>query len=80
MEKEGIPVAFITAMSSMAKQLKVNRIVTGTKIPYPCGDPSLSAEADLMLRRAIIQACLTALASNVKTPTVFAPEITIAAG
>jgi hypothetical protein len=33
-----------------------------------------------MLRRAIIQACLTALATNVKTPTVFAPEITIASG
>lgn len=80
MEKEGLPVAFITAMSSMAKQLKVNRIVTGTKIPYPCGDPALSADADLMLRRAIIQSCLTALMTTVKGPTVFAPEITVASG
>lgn len=80
MEKEGIPVAFITAMSSMAKQLKVNRIVTGTKIPYPCGDPALPADADLMLRRAIIQSCLTALITAVDRPTVFAPEISVTSG
>lgn len=67
-------------MSSMAKQLKVNRVVTGTKIPHPVGDPSLSADADLMLRRAILQTCLTALAADVKAPTVFTPEIAIASG
>ncbi len=67
-------------MSSMAKQLKVNRIVTGTKIPYPCGDPSLSADADLMLRRAILQSCLKALATEVKAPTIFSPEISIVSG
>ncbi len=72
--------AFITAMSSMAKQLKVNRIVTGTKIPYPCGDPSLPADADLMLRRAILKSCLTALATEVKAPTIFSPEISIISG
>ena len=67
-------------MSSMAKQLKVNRVVAGTKIPHPCGDPTLSPDADLMLRRAILQTCLTALATDVKTPTVFTPDIAIASG
>jgi hypothetical protein len=64
----------------MARQLKVNRVVTGTKIPYPCGDPTLSPDADLMLRRAILKTCLTALGTDVKAPTVFTPEIAMSSG
>ncbi len=75
-----MPVAFVTAMSMMAKQLGANRVITGTKIPHPCGDPSLPPEADKALRRKIITCALTALQSDVDGPTIFVPEATFMSG
>lgn len=71
-----MPVAFITAMTKMATQVGANRIVTGTKIPFPCGNPDMSEEADLALRREIVKCALKALQTEVSGPTVFMPEIT----
>ena len=79
-EKEGIPVAFITAMSIIAKQLGANRAVTGIKIPHPCGDPNLPAEADLALRRDIVETALSALQTDVDGPTIFKPHVTCVSG
>jgi len=73
-------VGFITAMSSMAIQLKANRVVTGTKIPHPCGDPNLSAEADRALRRTIMNCALASLQTDVKGPTMFSPDVTFTSG
>ena len=75
-----MPVALVTAMSTMAKQLGVNRIVTGTKIPHPCGDPNLSPEADKALRRKIVESALAALQTEVNGPTIFTPEVTYSMG
>ena len=75
-----MPVAFVTAMSMMAKQLGANRVVTGTKIPHPCGDPSLPPEADKALRRKIVNCALTALQSDVDGPTIFVPDATFMSG
>ena len=72
--------AIITAMSAMAKQLGANRAVTGTKIPHPCGDPSLPPEADKALRRKIVNCALTALQSDVDGPTIFVPDATFMSG
>jgi betaine reductase len=79
-EKMGIPVVLITAMTMMAKQLGVNRIVSGTKIPHPCGDPTLTAEADRDLRREILKCALKALQTDVSSPLVFVPDIKYASG
>ncbi len=79
-EKEGLPVAQITAISMLAKQTGVNRIVTGTKIPHPLGDPNLPAEADLALRREIVECALGALQTNVDGPTIFTPNIQYTSG
>ena len=75
-ERAGLPVAFITSMTKMATQVRANRIVTGTKIPHPCGNPDMSEEADLALRREIVKCALRALQTDVSSPTVFMPEIT----
>ena len=72
--------AYITAMSTMGKQLGANRIITGTKIPHPCGDPTLSSEADKALRREIINCALTALQTDVDGPTIFTPEVSFTSG
>ena len=75
-----MPVVFVTAMSMMAKQLGANRVVTGTKIPHPMGDPSLPPEADKALRRKIVNCALTALQSDVDGPTIFVPDATFMSG
>jgi len=74
-EKEGSPVAFITAMISLAKQEGVNRVVEAVAIPHPCGDPALSEEADLVVRREIVKCALKALQTDVDSPTVFKPDV-----
>ena len=79
-ERGGLPVAFITAMTKMAAQVGANRIVTGTKIPHPCGNPEVSPEADLAIRREIVKSALRALQTDVTGPTVFEPEITMVTG
>ena len=74
-EKGGIPVAHITSMTMLAKQIGANRIVTGTKIPHPCGDPSLPEDADRSLREEIVNCALGALKTEVSNSTVFIPDV-----
>ena len=73
-EKAGIPVAHITTMATMAKQIGSNRIVTGIKIPHPCGDPNLPTEDDLTLRREIVKCALHSLQTEISSPTIFTPK------
>jgi glycine reductase len=75
-----MPVVVITAMTMLAKQIGANRIVTGTKIPYPCGDPTLPEASDRALRQEIVQSALSALQTDVGGPTVFVPDVTFATG
>ena len=43
-------------------------------IPYPAGDPELSAEQERAWRRELIERALRALATPVSEPTVFDGE------
>lgn len=74
-ERAGIPVAFITTMSMLGKQVGANRLITGARIPHPCGDPHLPAEADLALRLEIVKCALDTLQTDVTSPTVFTPDV-----
>jgi glycine/betaine/sarcosine/D-proline reductase family selenoprotein B len=67
-------------MATLAKQMKSNRIVAGTKIPHPCGDPNLPVEADGTLRREIVKTALKALQARVSGPTIFVPDISYTSG
>ncbi len=60
-------------MTSLAKATGIGRIVTGAKIAHPCGDPELSNEEDIALRRRIVKCALQALQTEVEGPTVFIP-------
>ena len=79
-EKAGIPVAHITAMTMVSTQIGANRVVTGTKIPHPCGDPYLSTEDDQALRREIVTCALDALETDVDESTVFVPDVSFTSG
>ncbi|MBI4322106.1 MAG: hypothetical protein HY675_26745 [Chloroflexi bacterium] len=79
-EKEGIPAVLITAMTMLGKQIGANRIVAGTKLIHPCGDPSLPAENDHLLRQKIVECAQNAFRTAVTGPTVFVPDVTYAFG
>ena len=80
LEKEGVPIAHITAMTILSKQIGANRVITGTKIPHPCGDPNMSPEDDKDLRRAIVECAFEALQRDVEEPTIFVPDVTFTSG
>ena len=65
LEKAGIPVAQVTAMTPVAKAVGSNRIVQARGIAYPLGDADLSANEEKELRRRIVLQALDALATEV---------------
>ena len=73
-ERARIPVVQITTMTILGQQIGANRIVAGRKVIHPCGDPELSEEADRTLRREIVQTALSALQTEVDSPTIFTPN------
>ncbi len=79
-EKEGLPVAHITAMSLLSKQIGANRVITGTKISHPCGDPNLPDKSDLDIRLEILRTALDNLQKDVDGPTIFEPNIVYTLG
>ncbi len=67
-------------MSMVGQQMKANRIVAGTKLTHPTGDPSLPPKADKALRLEVVKTALTALQTTVKEPTVFVPKVSFIYG
>ena len=59
---------------SIAQRVGAPRIVATRGIPYPAGDPSLSADAERAWRRQLVERALQALATPVTEPTVFDGE------
>lgn len=47
------------------------RIVPTRGIPYPTGDPELTAEQERAWRRTLLERALDAVSTPVKEPTVF---------
>jgi glycine reductase len=66
-------------MDDISRHLGVNRIVAAVGIPYPCGNPNITAEADVELRREITYTALKALTEGVTAPTLFKPGKNMAA-
>ncbi len=56
---------------SIAKRVGAPRIVTTRGIPYPAGDPSLSAIEEQAWRRRLVTRALEVVATPVSSPTVF---------
>lgn len=79
-ERAGIPVALVTALTMLGKQVGANRVVAGTKISHPCGDPGLSEEDDWELRRKIVEKSLDSVQTDVESPTIFVPSVSFTSG
>jgi len=71
LERVGLPVAFFTAIPDIASNMGVFRIIPGRAVPYVLGDPRLTVDEELGLRRRLLVAGLGALTSAVERPTSF---------
>jgi glycine reductase complex component B subunit gamma len=73
-ERSGIPVAYVTTLTSLAEENRANRIVAGVRIPHPLGNPLLTSENELGLRTAVTRRALEVLAQLVDGPKVFSVD------
>ena len=70
-ERSGIPVAYVTTLTSLAEEIRANRIVAGVRIPHPVGNPVLAPETEWQLRMAVTRRALEVLTEPVDGPRVF---------
>jgi glycine reductase len=70
-ERSGIPVAYVTTLTSLAEEMRANRIVAGVRIPHPMGNPALTAENESNVRIAVTRRALESLTEAVDGPRVF---------
>jgi betaine reductase len=70
-ERTGIPVAYVTTLTSLAEENRANRIVAGVRIPHPLGNPSMTTDNEWTLRMTLTRFALDALTAPVEGPTVF---------
>ena len=70
-ERYGIPVVHIAAITLISESVGANRIVPAIAIPYPVGDPKLSKEEEHTLRKKLVKKALDALATEVSGQTHF---------
>jgi len=71
LEKNGIPAALLTAMSSMAKVAGANRIIASGLIPHTVGDPTRSHDEEVLWRKGQVQKALNAVATPLEEAYIF---------
>jgi len=71
LERAGLPTAMVSALAPVAVELGANRVVSGVRIPHPCGDPGLDPARDLALRQSIVAAAVGALGTAIPRSTIF---------
>jgi betaine reductase len=71
LEEAGIPSVLLTAMVAVGSQVGAPRIVRGTRIPHPLGDPSLSLDSERGLRRKLLLKAFEAMRAPVDESTIF---------
>ncbi len=70
-ESFGIPVAHVCSIVPISQAVGANRIVPAIAIPYPVGNPNLSREEEIELRKTILRKALKAISTDIEEQTVF---------
>ena len=70
----GIPVAYITTLTTLATDVRANRIVAGVRIPHPVSNPAVAPDKEIEVRVAVAKRALDVLTLAVEGPTVFAVD------
>ena len=69
-ERKGIPVALISAITPLPIAVGANRIIGGRAIPHPVGDPALPADEEREFRKNIVSRALDTLTTEVEDQLV----------
>jgi glycine/betaine/sarcosine/D-proline reductase family selenoprotein B len=69
----------VTTLTTLATEVRANRIVAGVRIPHPVSDPTVAPDKEIEVRIAVARRALDVLALAVEGPTVFAVD-RVAAG
>jgi betaine reductase len=64
----------VTTLTTLATDMRANRIVAGVRIPHPVSDPTVAPDKEIEVRTAIAERALDVLTRSVEGPTVFAVE------
>jgi betaine reductase len=70
-ERSGLATAVITPLTSVALMVGPHRIVPGTGVAYPLGNPALSMSKEQELRRGLVEKALEALQTDVSEQRLF---------
>ncbi len=70
-ERYGIPIVHMATITTISESVGANRIVPTIAIPYPVGNPSLTPEDELALRRNLVKKALGALTTEITEVTQF---------
>jgi len=70
-EKAGVPVVQLTALTPIPNTLGVNRVMASSAITFPTGDPTLAPAEELKVRKNQLRKALKALQKPVDKPEVF---------
>ena len=70
-ERMGIAVVHVCTVTPISLTVGANRIVPAVAIPYPLGNPKLTAQEEFSLRKKLVQEALDALTTPVSDQTVF---------
>jgi glycine reductase len=74
-EKKGLAVVHVATVVPISKTVGANRIVPAVAIPYPLGNPELSAAEEKKLRRSIVEQSIYALETEIEGQKVFSGEV-----
>lgn len=70
-ERAGFPIAVITNLTDIAASIGANRVIQGSSIPHPLGNPSMEKEKELTFRKDLVGKALTALETELSEKKVF---------
>lgn len=70
-ESFGIPAVHVCTIVPISETVGANRILPSVAIPYPTGNPALSHDEEVALRKKMMAKALDALRIKITEQTVF---------
>lgn len=74
LERAGLPTALITSLPAVALAAGANRIVYGSGVMHPTGDPTRPSEDERAWREQVVATAIKALETPIETAQVFDPR------
>jgi glycine reductase len=70
-ENQGIAAVHVCTIVPISVTVRANRIVPSVAIPYPTGNPELTKEEELDVRKNLLLKTLEALSTRIDEQTIF---------